>query len=89
MSKIARSELAGGDKERAVPTIIKLVKNKKYSIAQAFEDTVQGAYEQRDLLTRVRGITAKLEGYRTARALSGEVRTALEDLKAEIDRMLR
>jgi ParB family transcriptional regulator, chromosome partitioning protein len=89
VSKIARAELAGGDKEKAVPTIIKLVKDKKYSIAQAFEDTVQAAYEQRDLLTRLRGITAKLGGYKTARGLSQEIRAALEDLKTEIDRMLR
>jgi ParB family transcriptional regulator, chromosome partitioning protein len=89
VSKIARSELAGGDKERAVPTIIKLVRSKAYSIAQAFEDTVQGAYEQRDLLTRLRGMTTKLGRYKTARALSQEVRTALEELKAEIDRVLR
>lgn len=89
VSKIARAELAGGDKEKAAPTIIKLVKNKKYSIAQAFEDTVQAAYEQRDLLTRLRGITAKLGAYKTARGLSQEIRAALEDLKTEIDRMLR
>ena len=89
VSKIARAELAGGDKEKAAPTIIKLVKDNKYSISQAFEDTVQAAYEQRDLLTRLRGITAKLEGYKTARGLSQEIRAALEGLKTEIDRMLR
>lgn len=89
VSKIARAELAGGDKEKAAPTIIKLVKDRKYSIAQAFGDTVQAAYEQRDLLTRLRGITAKLGGYKTVRGLSQDIRAALEDLKTEIDRMLR
>ena len=89
VSKIARAELAGGDEEKAAPTIIKLVKNKKYSVAQAFGDTVQSAYEQRDLLTRLRGITTKLGEYKTARGLSQEIRTALENLKTEIDRMLR
>ena len=89
VSKIARAELAGADKEKAAPTIIKLVKDKKYSIAQAFEDTVQAAYERRDLLARLRGITAKLGGYKTARGLSQEIRAALEDLKTEIDRILR
>lgn len=89
VSKIARGELAGIDDDRAVPTIVKLVTNRKYSVDQAFEDTVKTAYEQRDLLTKLRGITAKLTTYRAGRPLSQETRAALEQLKSEIDRVLR
>ena len=89
VSKIARAERAGGDRDRAQPTIIKLVNDRTYSIDQAFEDTVQAAYEQRDLLTRIRGMIGKLNEYRTAKQLSSEVRSALEELRSEIDRVLR
>jgi ParB/RepB/Spo0J family partition protein len=89
VSKIARAERAGGDKNRVLPTIIKLVKNRTYSIDQAFEDTVQAAYEQRDLLTRLRGIIGKLREYKTAKRLSSDVLGALDELKSEINRILR
>jgi ParB family transcriptional regulator, chromosome partitioning protein len=89
VSKIARAERAGGDKDRALPTIVKLVKDSTYSIDQAFEDTVQAAYEQRDLLTRIRGIISKLGEYKTAKRLSSDVRSALDDLRTEINRVLR
>jgi ParB/RepB/Spo0J family partition protein len=89
VSKIARAELAGVARERAKPTIVKLVKDKEYSVGQAYEDTVQAAYEQRDLLNKLRGITAKLGRYKTAKDFGQEIRTALEQLRAEIDRVLR
>jgi ParB family transcriptional regulator, chromosome partitioning protein len=89
VSKIARAERAGVEKERATPTIIKLVRDKKYSVDQAYEDTVQAAYEQRDLLTKLHGITAKLAAYKTVKGLGPDIREALEQLRTEIDRMLR
>ena len=89
VSKIARAELAGGDKRKAAPTIVRLVRNKKYSIGQAFQDTVKAAYEQRDLLTKITGIVARLTEYRTARGISVELRAALERLRIEINRLLR
>jgi len=89
VSKIARGELAGVDDQKAAPTIIKLVRDGQYSIDQAYEDTVKMAYEQRDLLGKLRGITARLGTYEIGRSLSEETRTALEQLRAEIDRLLR
>jgi hypothetical protein len=89
VSKIARAERAGVDSEKATPTIVKLVKDKKYSVDQAYEDTVQAAYEQRDLLSKLQGITAKLVAYKTVKGLRQEIRGALEQLRAEIDRVLR
>lgn len=89
VSKIARAERAGGDKQQAAPTIVKLVRNSRYSISQAYEDTVQAAYQQRDLLTRIRGIAERLGDYKNAKTLSKDLREALVSLRAEIDRMLR
>ena len=88
VSKIARAELAGVNKQEATPAIVKLVKDKTYNIKQAFGDTVQAAYEQRDLLTKIRGITEKLAGYKTGGLLDEDARAALEQLRHEIARLL-
>src|SRR5713226_923645 len=88
VSKIARAERAGADKRAAKPTILRLVKDGNYSIKQAFEDTVQTAYEQRDLLTKLRSLTDKLAAYKSRKRLEGEIRAALEQLRLEIDRLL-
>jgi ParB/RepB/Spo0J family partition protein len=88
VSKIARAELAGGDKTNAAPTIVKLVKQEKYSINEAFEDTVQAAYEQRDLLTKLRGVTEKLMRLKGGKTLSPEIKAALQQLDNEIKRLL-
>ncbi len=88
VSRIARAEQAGADKRTATPTILKLVRQKEYSIKQAFEDTVRAAYEQRDLLTKLRGITEKLTEYEAGTRLEQEVRDALARLREEINRVL-
>lgn len=88
VSKIARAELAGADKSKAAPTIVKLVKQKTYGINQAYEDTVQAAYEQRDLLSKLQGVTEKLTKLRSAKALSPEIKAALQLLQTELDRLL-
>jgi ParB/RepB/Spo0J family partition protein len=88
VSKIARAELAGADKVEAVPVIVRLVEEKKYSIQQAFEDTVQRAYEQRDLLTRLTSLTDKLATFKTKAALKPDVRNALRALRSRIDHLL-
>lgn len=88
LSKIARAELAGVSKRHAIPAIIKLVKDDHYSIEQAFEDTVQLAYDQRDLATKLHQIANKLESYSSEEELTDEVRIMLEALRLHIDRLL-
>ncbi|HKW30817.1 MAG TPA: ParB/RepB/Spo0J family partition protein [Verrucomicrobiae bacterium] len=88
ISKIARAELAGVSKEEATPTIVKLVKEKGYSIKQAFRETVESAYEQRDLVTKLTGLCEKLAKYKSSKQLKDDVLTALTELRAEIDRLL-
>jgi ParB family chromosome partitioning protein len=88
VSKIARAQLAGVDRAAAVPTLVKLVKEKSYSIKDAYRDTVQAAYERRDLLTKLDGVTSRLSEIKTGTRLSADMRTALERLRTEIDRLL-
>ena len=88
VSKIARAELAGVDKRAAIPVLIRLVKEKSYSIENAYRDTVQAAYDQRDLRSKLEGITARLAEMKTGSRLSPQMKAVLEGLRTEIDRLL-
>jgi ParB family transcriptional regulator, chromosome partitioning protein len=89
ISKMARAELADADKEHAVRAIVRLVNDKEYTIAQAYADTVESAYDLRSLDTRLGGIISQLERFRTSRSLTEEVRNKLERLREQIDRLLQ
>jgi ParB family chromosome partitioning protein len=88
VAKIARAELTGESKREATKTIVRLVQAKGYSIEQAYKDTVEFAYDQRDLASRLRGIRDKLTTYKTQSRLSDDVRVILTNLRTEIDRLL-
>lgn len=88
ISKIARAERAGVDTDDVAPVIIRLVQDNNYTIQQAFKDTVQKAYEQRDLTTKVKGLSTTLTEFKR-KGLNAEVREVLAQLRAEIDRLLR
>lgn len=87
ISKIARAELAGIDRSEAQPAILRLVTDKTYSISEAFRDTVQAAYERRDLLTKLRGILETLTHSRP-RSVDSETREILVQVRSEIDRLI-
>jgi len=88
ISKIARAELAGVDKNHATPVLVRLVKDKKYSIKQAFEDTVETAYDQRNLVTKIAGLCDKLRRFKSRKHLNSEVIESLQELKQEVGRLL-
>lgn len=88
VSKIARAELAGVDKREAIPTLVNLVKTKEYSIKDAYRDTVQSAYDRRDLLTRLQGVVEKLAAIKSGTQLGAEMRDVLQRLRSETDRLL-
>lgn len=88
VSKIARAELAGGDRVAASETLVRLTKEPQFTIADAYQETVQHAYVQRDIATRARGLAERLSGMRSGRKLTEEARSALLDLKGEVDRLL-
>jgi hypothetical protein len=88
VSKIARAELAGADKDNATETIVRLAKDPGYSITEAYEETVQNAYIQRDIATRANALAQRLANVRSSRKLTGEVRSALTTLRGEINRLI-
>ncbi|HVM62704.1 MAG TPA: ParB/RepB/Spo0J family partition protein [Verrucomicrobiae bacterium] len=88
VSKIARAELAGVSKQQARPAIIKLVKRKGYGIDEAFRDTVEAAYEQRDLTSKLDNLTEKLTRYKSSKNFTKDVCLALARLRTEINRLI-
>ncbi len=88
VSKIARAELAGTSKRDAIPVLVKLVRSKSYSVKDAYHDTVESAYERRELLSRLESFTKKLGDIKTGSSLTPEVTKALQRLRSEIDRIL-
>jgi len=88
ISRIARAEAAGVNKAGAVRTIIKLAKNRNYTIASAYQETVQSAYLERDIATTARGLLAKLSKLRSGRGLHAEAKAALSALRDEIERIV-
>jgi ParB family chromosome partitioning protein len=88
VSKIARAELAGLDREIAVPFILRLVKDREYTIKQAYRDTVQSAYEQRDLTAKINSLVERLATFRSHKQLPNELIVELRRLRDEINRLL-
>jgi ParB family chromosome partitioning protein len=88
VSKIARAELAGASGGEAIPAIVKLIEDKKYTIDEAYRETVQAAYERRDLLTKLKSSLSVLATVRSKEDLSEEILEALEALRSHIDRLL-
>jgi ParB/RepB/Spo0J family partition protein len=89
ISKIARAETAGIRKEDAAPSILRLVRDKQYSVHEAYKDTVEAAYEQRTLTRKIESIAGELAKYEGRKNLGEDTITALVRLQAEISRLLR
>lgn len=88
VSKIARAERAGGDREAAVPAIVRLVQDRALPVEQAYEETVREAYDVRDLTTRIDGLVERLRAVAHGSVFSEELRAQLRTLRKEIDRLL-
>lgn len=89
LSKLARAELAGVDKADAIGAITKLVKQKNYSVENAYSDTVEVAYEKRDLLTKVSLLGEKIISLKRVINKTPELIQALERLKKQIDEVIQ
>lgn len=88
LTKIARAERAGVDRSHAIPTIVNLVKRHNYGISDAYRDTVESAYEQRDLASKIRSLCSSLSAYKTASALTDAVISELKALKRQVERLV-
>ena len=88
VSKIARAELAGVDRREAIPVLVRLVETKSYSVKDAYRDTVEAAYQRRDLVSRLQAIIERLSQIRKNERLSDEMKNVLQMLRSLIDNLL-
>ena len=58
--KIARAARVGGDEHQAREALRKLFTQPNFTIDEAFQSTVAGAYAERDLVSRIEGLTLRL-----------------------------
>ncbi len=79
VAKIARAKAVGADVERATVAISRLLSDPSYSINEAWNDTVSEAYTERDIVSRIEHLLAKLEGLKSSE-IDEDVRDKLEAL---------
>ena len=87
IAKIARAERVEADKGTAVRALCSLFKQNDYSITQAYEESVSGAYSERDLLTRISGLRDLMKTIGKA-DLDDQLRKALRALVKEVEKLL-
>jgi ParB/RepB/Spo0J family partition protein len=88
VARIARADRVGGDRKTAANELSKLFANNKYTIEDAYEKSVGGAYAERDLGTRVRGLLSALDNI-DADELDEAIVEELEALQKRIADILR
>lgn len=89
LSKLARAELAGVERQDAVTAIKHLISKPSYSIKNAFEDTVQAAYEKRDLLSKLQSLNERIKANVKLVRSDELLRSALISLRSTIDAALK
>jgi ParB/RepB/Spo0J family partition protein len=89
ISKMARAELAGVARDEAIPAISKLVSTKGYSIQDAYHDTVESAYERRDIVAKVDGLRERVLSLKSSALRAPELRAALVGLRDDLIRLLK
>jgi len=88
VGKIARAEKTGIHKNKVIPILVNLVKKPKYSIEDAYADTVGVAYEIRNLNSRATALADSLSNYPKKKSLPTELKQSLLRLRNEIERLL-
>jgi ParB family chromosome partitioning protein len=84
VSRIARGARVGVAKDKILPVLRKLVLKKNYSIDDAYEETAFLAYKERELLTRIKGLNARIKELVKVGKPSDRVRHALLELSESI-----
>ena len=87
LSKIASAERVHSDAQRAGSVLRSVFAHNRFSIDEAFQQSVSGAYSERDLLTRIRGLLERLRALRS-KDLDAPLRSALEELRRKLSRLL-
>jgi len=89
VSKIARAELAGVGKRKAIPIIKRLINDPAMSIDKAYDESVRYAYEERDLLTRIKSLEDRLKEFAQRGELTEELQDTLRSLLNTIQWLLK
>lgn len=87
IAKIARAERVSADTIQATKSLKQLFSANNYSIENAYESSVAYAYDERDLLTRVKSLTAQLSQF-DSDTVDEEIEEALEALQMKITNVL-
>ena len=85
--KIARAEKVKADPKKAEKALRRLISDPKYSITQAWEETVSDAYNERDILTRLEFLIDRLNNVGPDE-LDDDMRKLLEELVARANVIL-
>ncbi len=88
LPKIAKAEYVSADPKAALVALKKVFSMNSFSIESAFEQTVAGAYSEKDLQSRVQQVLIRLEDIDPSE-LEPDVVAALKELRARISRLLR
>lgn len=88
VSRMARSENADVPREKAIPVIKKLLSKNKFTIEDAYDKSVQAAYEERTLVGQLDKLIPKISSL-SKRQLTSEVVTKLNSLRKAINLALK
>lgn len=88
VSRIARSEKVGVPKAAVLPALRQLIEDPDYTIESAYAESVQAFYEEREVLTSVRGLTGRLNNLSEVHVGPGPLRESLEFLRRAVNRIL-
>jgi ParB/RepB/Spo0J family partition protein len=88
LAKIARADrVVSADRRTSTRVLQQVFAKNDYSIERAYEESVSGAYSERDLMTRIDGIVDRLSGINPP--LDSELRASLTRLQELITRLLQ
>lgn len=88
ISRIARGEKLGVPKRIIVSAIRRLIDDPEYAIEQAYGESVRFAYDERELLTSVVGLTQKLSQFQVRDGIPPELEKPLKELRTTITEAL-
>ena len=87
IAKIARAEYVDADRQKAKGVLTKLFTRNRYTIEQAYNDSVSVAYSERDILSRIDALSERLDLFDPDN-LDDELRAKLKTLQKKIKELL-
>lgn len=88
ISRIARAERAGKRADEVRPVLLRLSRDRRYTIERAYRDTVEGAYRARDVGSRAESLLERLRQLPRNCRLDQSVKESLLALRTELNRLL-